>query len=245
MRWRLSGLATVVLALLAAPPPLSAHTPIMLDARLATPGLRLELIEVTPATETTSPTYRLRADGFKAGVVVGVWTKDFGHSFHQKATGFRSDGAGNFIAVEPDAGGQQRRLDELVLSPGPYAAGASWEVAVVSEDEKLGAYAKAIPRPISGRSGSCSVALELVSRRGDRFLTSSSGFMPNEDVTIEVREAAGVTQKRQRARGDGRLPPDVVTHKANADRRVRYVVKGGACEVSVEYEWGDLPADEQ
>ena len=232
-------LALASLLLLGAAPA-AAHEPIVLDARRATPGLRLELIELPPATTPARVGYRLRATGLPRGLVFDVWAKDFGHTFHEVAAGFRMDGSGALVSSEPDGAARPRRLDEMVFEPGPSPQGAVWEVALVSADRTVSAFARAIPRPITARDGPCTVALELVSRRGDRFLASGAGFAPGDDVTIESGHSGRVMQKRQRVSADGRLPPDVIAHGATGtDRNARYAVKGRSCEVAVEYTWGE------
>src|SRR4030095_9226369 len=151
--------------------PVFAHEPILLDTSRATPGLHLELSELPsteiPASATTR--YRLRASGLPRGVVFGVWTKDFGHSFHEVAAEFWMDESGVIVSSElVGTSGRPRRLDEMGFEPGPYPRGAVWEVALVSADRTLTAFAKVIPRPIIAQDGPCTVALELVSLRGQR-----------------------------------------------------------------------------
>jgi hypothetical protein len=170
----------------------------------------------------------------------GVWAKDFGHSFHEVATGFRMDESGVMVSSELDGAGRLRRLDEMVLEPGLYPPGAIWEVALASVDLTLTAFAKVIPRPITARDGSCTVSLDLVSRRGDRFVASGVGFPPNEDVVIESWYTGRMIKKRQRVSAEGQLPLDVISHGASGlDRSARYEVKGRSCNVAVEYEWGE------
>jgi hypothetical protein len=175
------------------------------------------------------------------GVVFGVWAKDFGHSFHEVAAGFRMDESGVIVSGELDSGGRQRRLDEMTLEPGPYyPRGAVWEVALASVDLTLTAFAKVIPRPLTARDGSCTVSLDLASRRGDRFVASGAGFTPDEDVVSELRYAGKMIQKRQRVSAEGQLPLNVISHGAiGTDHSARYAVKGHSCNVAVEYEWGE------
>jgi hypothetical protein len=174
--------------------------------------------------------------------VFGVWAKDFGHSFHEVATSFQMDESGVMVSSELDDASRPRRLDEMVLDPGPYPPGAIWEVALASVDLTLTAFAKVIPRPITARDGPCTVSLELVSRRGDRFVASGAGFASDEDVVTELWYAGRMIKKRQRVSAEGRLPPDVISHGASGiDRSARYAVKGRSCNVAVEYEW-DEPA---
>jgi hypothetical protein len=218
-----------------------AHEPILLDSRRATPGLHLELIELPSASPAdTDRRYRLRASGLPVGAMFSVWTKDFGHSFHEIASGFAVDPSGTLLSVDADASVGRQRLDEVVIGPGPYPPGAIWEVALVSADRTLTAFAKVIPRPIVARDGSCTLSLQLVSHRGERFMASGDGFAPGDEVLIESRVAGRVSQKRQRVSADGRLRPDVLSHGGIGDgRSARYAVTGRTCAVAVEYEWGE------
>src|SRR5262249_41994512 len=158
-----------------------AHEPILLDTSRATPGLYLELSELpsSKAPASTTARYQLRASGLPRGVVFSVWTKDFGHSFHEVAAGFWMDESRVIVSSEPaGTSGRPRRLDEMTFEPGPYPRGAVWEVALVSADRTLTAFAKVIPRPITARDGPCTVTLELVSLRGQRFMAAGTGFTP-------------------------------------------------------------------
>ncbi len=216
-----------------------AHEPILLDSRRATPGLLLELTELTDPSDNR-PRYRLRASGLPPGTVFGVWTKDFGHTFHEVAAGFRLEPSGRLLAVDQDASGRRQWLDEMDFLPGPYPPGAIWEVAIVSVDRSLTAFAKVIPRPIVAHDGPCRLSLQLVSHRGDRFMATGDGFAAGDEVVIESRKSGKVTLKRQRVSAEGRLRPDVISHGAlGGDHSARYVITGRACTVAVDYEWGD------
>jgi hypothetical protein len=211
---------------------------ILLDARRATPGIQLELVEIPSAqASTTNPRYRLRVKGLPADVTVGIWTKDFGSSFRELVDGFRADGTGALVRIGDD--GRPVRLDKVVLEPDPHPSGAAWEVALASADKTVAAFARVIPRPIAAKVGSCALSLELVSRRGDRFVASGSGFAPGEDVTIESQDSGGVIRKRQRVGADGRLPADEIWHRSGDSHDARYEVKSSGCAVAVSYRWGE------
>lgn len=239
MFWRIGS--TVVFLLCASALSVSAHDPFKLDARRAAPGdIRLALIEWPRATVPATVRYRLQATGVPRGVIFSVFAKDFAHTFHKVASGFQVDESGNMVASESSEAGQLRRLDEMVLEPGPYPLGAPWEVALVSADHAFRAFAKVIPYPITARNGPCTISLELVSHRGERFIASGTGFPPEEDVITELRYAGRVIQKQRRISPEGLLPPDVVSHGASGtDRSAHYAVKDHSCDVAVEYEWGE------
>ena len=221
--------------------PAVAHDEFVLDARRATPGPRLELIEVVPTKNPAARKYRLRVEaGLPPNVIFRVLTKDFSHGFHTVASGFQVDEVGSLISIEAGEAGHALRLDEMVFEPGPYPQGASWEVALVSADRAIRLFAKTTPYPLTARDGTCRVSLELVSQRGDRFLVSGSGFIPGDEVVTESRYAGRVVQKQKRVSPEGRLPLDAISHGARGvDRTALYSVKGRACEVIVDYEWGE------
>ena len=115
----------------------------------------------------------------------------------------------------------------MSFGPGPYPRGALWEVALISVDRKLQAFAKAIPHPISVRDGTCEIALQLVSHRGEKFLASGSGFVPGDILITESRYAGRVIEKRLRISADGLLPPQVILHGATgSDRRASICGQG-------------------
>jgi hypothetical protein len=220
--------------------PVSAHDPFVLDARRAVPnGVRVELTELPSVPAESNVRYRLQATGLPRGVIFGVFTKDFSHSFHEVASGFQVDESGNLASVDSKVN-LRWRLNEMVLKPGAYLKGAAWEVALVSADRAFRAFAKVIPYPITARDGTCTISIELISQRGDRFIVSGNGFMPGEEVTTESRYSGRVIQNHLRISTDGLLPPSNISHGASGvNRAVRYMVKGRSCEVAVDYEWGE------
>jgi len=222
----------------------AAHEPVLLDPNRATPGIRLELIEITLTETATGQAsgYRVTATGLPIGPVFNVWTRPFGHGFHEVASGFQADETGRLVLVRSDKGGPPRYLDQIVFRPEPvaYPRGAIWQVALASADRTVTSFAKVIPRPIVGRDGPCAVWLELVSHRGDRFLVSGSGFAPGDDVSIESRYSGRVSKKPQRVSADGLLPAELISHAAmSEDRSAVYSVKGRNCEVTLAYWWGE------
>jgi hypothetical protein len=222
-----------------------AHEPILLDSRHATPGLLLRLAELP--SETAEPRrYRLEPSGLPPGLTFSVWTKDFGHTFHEVVSGLVVDPSGALVAAVPDADGRRQRLDEMPLTPGPYPPGAIWEVALVSTDRTQLAFTKVVPRPLRAEAGSCAVSVQLVSHRGERFLASGEGFVPGDEVLIESRVAERVVRRRQRVGTDGRLRSEVLSHvPVGGDRTARYAVTGQRCAVAIEYVWGARALERQ
>jgi len=214
-----------------------AHDPFILDARRAVPGsIRLEVVELSSMPKR----YRLRASGVPRGIVFGVFTKDFAHSFHEAAPGFQLDESGNLVSNQTIGGDRAQRLDEMVFEPGPYPRGAAWEIALVSADRNLRAFAKVIPHPIRAQNGPCAVSLELVSQRGDAFIVSGSGFAPGEDVDTESRYSGRVIPKQHRISADGLLLPETLSLGGKgSDRRASFAVTARSCKVVIDYDWAE------
>jgi hypothetical protein len=262
MFWRIGS----ALSFLLCASVVSAHDPFVLDARRAAPGsIQLELIELSRAVAPAGVQYRLQAVGMPQGIIFGVFTKDFAHSFHEVAAGFQVDESGNIVSngiretVQPRrlyetvlnwlskswtawrSPSRPQRLEEIVLEPGPYPLGAAWEVAIVSSDRAFRAFAKVVPHPITARDGACTISLELISQRGEQFMASGTGFTPQDDVITESRYAGRVIQKQLRISSEGLLSPHVLSHGVGgADRSAHYTVKGHSCNITVEYKWGAL-----
>jgi hypothetical protein len=218
--------------------PASAHDAFILDARRATEGPRLELIELPATGVAGGKRYQLHVEpGLPRGVVFGVFTKPFDHGFHEARPGFQLDEFGELVSSEA---GSKRRLDDLTFGPGPYPRGAAWEAALVSSDRAVRIFAKTVPYPITADDGTCKLSLELSSHLGDRFAASGKGFPPGEDVLTQLQYSGRLIQKQSRISLEGMLPPDLISHRAiSADRGASYTVKARSCEVSVEYSWGE------
>lgn len=199
-------------------------------------------MQLLPPTVTERDArYRLEAFGFPRGVKLLLWAKEFDHSVHQLFPAvFQADKFCRVFARNADQDGRPRRLDHMSFGPGPYPRGALWQVALISLDRKLQAFAKAIPHPASARDGTCEIALQLVSHRGDKFLASGSGFVPGDNLLTESRYAGRVIEKRVRISAEGLLPPQVLLHRAvGFDHGAHYAVKGRSCAMAVEYNWGE------
>ena len=218
----------------------SAHTLVLLDARHATPGLRIVPHRLDQVDDSTEAKYHIQAFGFPKDVKLILWAKEFDHSLHQLASVFQVDNSGNVLEANPSVAKRSRRLEEISFEPGPYPRGAIWELALVSVDRKLQAFSKVVPYPISFRDGSCEIDLQLASHRGEKFVAFGSGFPPGEEVDTSLRYVGRVIEKRVKTSADGSLPSQVLLHASvNTDQQAQYVVKARTCAVRVDYEWGE------
>lgn len=234
MAWRIGW---VVLLSLWSAVVLARHGSASLDPSRATPGIRLELVELPSIVSSGAKKYRLRVEGLPRDVTYDIWTRDFGQQFKQVLSGFRLNRAGDLMST--DDSGQTQRFGEITFDPGPYSNGAVWMAAIASDDHKLSAFAKVIPYPITARDGACSLSMELISLHGNRFLATGAGFPPSTEVNIEQRFAGQVTNRKLRVSAQGRLPPDVVSHGGvGTDLTAHYTAKSPSCGPVVRYEWG-------
>jgi len=220
--------------------PVLAHTPMLLDARHATPGLRIDLHRFGPDDDLSEAIYHIHAFGFPKAVRLLLWAKEFDHSFHQLASVFQVDNSGNVLEANVSGAKRPRKLEEISFEPGPYPRGATWELALVSIDRKLQAFTEVTPYPISFRDGSCEIDLQLASHRGEKFVAIGRGFPPADEVTTKLRYAGRVIEKRVRSSADGSLPSQVLLHASvSTDRQAHYTVKARTCELRADYEWGE------
>ncbi len=207
--------------------------------RYATPGVQLTLQEGSRATTpngTTKVTYFLRVSGFPTGKTFKLWVKPFGsspESLSDVVGEFYVDPSGKLVSQE---GGD---LGQISLSAPSYAKGEPYEVALISTDQTIKAFAKAIPFPIEVKEGRCRLWLELISPTGEAFALQGEGFEPNEEVTTVSRSNGEVIQGKQKVLPDGRLPANILAPAAVTRRYVAsFTVIGKSCKLTVDYEWG-------
>jgi hypothetical protein len=96
-------------------------------------------------------------------------------------------------------------VEPLFLSADDYSKGQPFDVALVSTDETIKAYAKVIPFPIEAEEGRCRLWVELASPKADGFLIQGEGFEPDEEVTTTSRSNGEVLEGTHKVPPDGKL----------------------------------------
>lgn len=208
-----------------------------LNPHQATAGLRLDLKEVIDPVTSNRKSYRLRAIGFPQNSLFGLYTKSLSEPFTEILSGLRVDERGKMTLGRP---GGARLLENISLDPGVYSRGAAWNVAIASIDRSISAFTRIIPYPIVAKNGSCSISLERVSARDDRFLVTGSGFVPADTAMSELSYGSRIERKARRITPDGSLIAHVIVHSViGPGGNSRYMVRTQHCETIVYYRFGE------
>jgi hypothetical protein len=128
------------------------------------------------------------------------------------------------------------------FEPGPYPKGAAWEIALMSTDRSIRAFTKAIPHPILARHGDVHSLSRTGLSKGRPLHGVRQRLCSRRRSSYRIALfRAGNSKSASRSPPDGSLPSDIVSHRSarGTDRSARYMVKGGSCEVVLDYEWGE------
>jgi hypothetical protein len=134
----------------------------------------------------------------------------------------------------------EKPLDTYSFDIGQFAKGEPLQIAIAATDKSAGASARAIPFPIEAKGiGTCHIAVELGSAKGDTFAVSADGFAPNEDINLTSQSEGETIKQPAKAKDDGTWSiiwlPTVVGKDSGTDT---ITLAGQACSVSVQYAWG-------
>ncbi len=204
--------------------------------RYATPGVELTLQEVKRqrVSGKMRVDYTLLVSGFPEGKSFTLWAKPFGSSpiLLKQFGELYVDPSGKFVA-------EKKTLRGIHLSALDYSKGEPYEVALISTDQTIKAFAKVIPIPVATKEGRCRLWMELVSANGTAFAINGEGFEPDEGVTTTSRSDGEVMESKHKASPEGKLFaivfPAVIGKPAGS---ASYTVVSRFCSLTVEYEWG-------
>ena len=200
-----------------------------------TPGAVLTLQELGRGTKDGKQVvqYRLVGSGFPQGKSYKVWFRNVGASPSAWKLDFYVDNSGELIGNDGPA------LAAITLNAAHFAKGEPLEAMVISTDQTVKAFAKAIPFPIEAKEGRCRLWLELASRKGGLFMVFAEGFEPEEEVATVSRSNGEVLQQKIKASGDGKLPPiGLLPAAVSRQYAANYTVISKSCNLTVLYEWG-------
>lgn len=208
----------------------------------STPGASLAITEVGrgPTADGMGVTYALAATGLSTNQTYALSIKNFLDEPAIPKGNFRVDATGHLL--EAGKGGQP--LGNFTM--GKYAKGQPFYIELKSADQRVKAFAKAVPFPIEATDGNgCRLSVELASRSGNVFNIFGEGYEPNEELTTDITPAAEVmaSQDKADASGSFRMLVDQTMAKyeigstgTSGTEDVR--VTGSKCALTVHFEWG-------
>lgn len=200
--------------------------PFKWDSRFASPGTSLSLVEKERMRlpQGTLVMYELRASGFPHDQPLVLWSNSGGEYSSLSAT-VNADG---LVSVAQLPGG--------LGMMGPVR-GQAFDIALTVPGSDLRAQAKVIPLPIEARGESgCAAAAELISRDGDLFAITFSGFGPGESVETTSAFKKEVHKKTQAATEKGEVGILVMHSKRGGTASA--TAKGSSCTVTLQYAVG-------
>jgi peptidyl-prolyl cis-trans isomerase A (cyclophilin A) len=132
----------------------------------------------------------------------------------------------------------------LLIAFGTFLKGEAFQVALISEDKTIVAFAKTIPNPIEAIQGPYRLWVELGTPNATGFIIWGEGFEPDEEIDATSLSEGEVIKSKIKAGGAGRfmtiVGPAVIGKKSGS---ATYGVVGKSGEVKVSYQWG-LPAEQ-
>ncbi len=126
-----------------------------------------------------------------------------------------------------------------------FTPGEWTEMALISADGAVKAFARATPFPIEGRDGQCHVWMEPIAREARALSLHGGGFTPREKLTAKSRSNGEVLPGEITVEEDGSfgrrgtldlLLPGVAGKRGG---NATYTVEGKSCKVVVNYHWGN------
>ena len=220
------------------------HSPVVVDGKVAlrgvewiqiyphggglpetTPGVQLALEEVAREGEsTTKVSFKIMASGFPTDKTYQL----FSYSLSQYNEGLKPVSLGEF---PPEA------LPRMAIQK--YTEGEWLQVALISSDLTIAAFAEAIPFPIEAKSGSCRIWLKLISSVGIQFTVHGEGYEAGEPVTAvwHIEEAA--IKETWEADSAGSFQKALMHGlRVTEGGLATFSAIGESCDLLLEYEWG-------
>jgi hypothetical protein len=195
----------------------------------------------------TVVSYRLAAAGFPPHLRLDLrlWG---GEQPARITSGYVTDAEGRVtcpsrIARSPAARHACVSLDSLTVKVDPLYAGFAVQFALISADDSVRVYARAVPFPIFATDGSCRVEVEMTSRLEARI--TGSGFEPTEQVQGISEANSQVTRDTLSADAEGATPGRgrmlilTFSDAGTTGGHATYTMVGGHCRPSVDFLWGD------
>ncbi len=240
VRRSISILTWLILAFVYRPPLGLAQT--LPEIKAPTPGASLEATRVAanpvrrfttfPASDEEMAFYRLRATGFPKKEKLYLWIWDPASPSQKPiALPVMVDGSGGVYSFG-------KRFDNFSgVAAQVNPAGRSTLVMLTTEDGKIRALVKLIPRPLEAKKGSCRVRAEISEAYGAAHDVAAQGFPPQEDLKITLSWAKESREISSKVRDDGSWSGQVKLHDTNQESfKARLTLATGSCTVSLPLE---------
>jgi len=145
----------------------------------------------------------------------------------------------------------ERKVVNVLADPAHHVAGEPINVkafggkgepiqfALISDDDRLRAFAQVIPFPLEVSSGPCHLAAIETGPYYYGMFIGLTGFQPNEDLAIEQQsgDEGGHTNAKANEQGgyNAALLPFV---KGQRSGKARFYVTAKSCKIGIEFPWG-------
>jgi len=202
---------------------------------------------------TTHVAYHLETSGFPVEKSYTVWMKQSGdQKIVRFITGYSADASGKLVCPpesQPTASNSSdlpipcaklsMPLEQFPFGIRNYHKGEALDLALVSTDGTVRAFAHAYPFPIWAQDGKCSLTVELQDPEGKFFTVLGEGFDLGEKVKISATSGKEIKEDSQQASPDGQLrallAPRVIGKESGF---ATFTAIGNSCHPTVTFEWG-------
>ncbi len=199
----------------------------------------------------TEVTYHIKSSGFPAGKTYTLWYMQSGdQKVAPSMGGFSVDSTGELVCpAAPQPGSAtpvglpcmpSKTLEQSVaLSFSTYHKGEPTDLAVVSSDGSVRAFARAYPFPIKSQDAKCTLNVELENSEFTSFIIRGAGFGPGENVKTSSSFGKDTTSGTQQASAKGEFAAAIHADVPGKNSgSATFAATGNSCHPTVTYEWG-------
>ena len=203
------------------------------------PGAKLTYQEIGQTTiqGRTVVTYNLFASGLPKGQHYVLCSLNVGSDPRAVADAYlNGDGKVVNVLGDPDHHVAEDPINVKVFG----GKGEPIQVALVSDDAHLRAFAQIVPFPIEQTAGPCHLSVVETAPYYFGVLIRVTGFQPEEELTIETRSGKEGAQSKAKADTQGSYNAGLLPFvKGKRSGKASFVVKGQSCKIGIEFPWGD------
>lgn len=114
------------------------------------------------------------------------------------------------------------------------------QFALISDDDRLRAFAQVIPFPLEESSGPCRLAAIETGPYYYGMFIRLTGFQPGEDLAIETKSGNEGGQTKGKANEQGSYNTALLPFvKGQRSGKGRFYVTAKSCKIGIEFPWGE------